>query len=187
MGVPAVGIVSVKFDLKSVEAGLHALGKTGHQMVPVFRKLEKPLKHSIKQIIARQIGPGKRKWEPLADSTLGKKKTRRRFGAAARRAVKERGLFKSFTKRGKLRKRHKPVLGDMAKRNYYRSRSYALIVGNKIPYAKYQFHGAQGTGKGRKGSIPARQWLWFTDQFLKTAAKRIVKEMVKAWQWGARK
>lgn len=146
-----------KLDTRDVEKGLRALLQEGHSR-GVLAALKQPVRADQKEHAKRQEGPDGR-WPSRAASTVAK-----------RRRLKSRRLV-----RGPNRK----LLNTLPRRTVTvkatGSKVYAL---SKVPWAGVHQHGGRA---GRGAVIPARKFLWFSDDFYTEANGIICDRLQRAW------
>lgn len=138
-------------DLRDLDAGFRNMKSAGRNMRKVWERL-KPEMKADQLDHWKQQESGDGKWAPRAAST------RRRHG-------KRRKLFS---------KRFASGFSMVSN-----ARELAAI--SKIPYADAHQFGAEGIGKNGRTNIPARPFLYLSEDFIAIALPEIAKHLGKAW------
>jgi phage gpG-like protein len=143
----------VKVNDARVIRGLAKLEKAGKDMRPVFRQLKRPLIDDLKAIAASEQGPDG-PWPSLSVS-------------AARRRKKS---------------QFPQMLGEMAHKpgnTVVSQRKQSIRARNKVGFSGMHQEGyTTPTG----GKVPARPFMYFREQWLAEANKRILEHLEKGWQ-----
>lgn len=149
-----------KIDVSDVEDGLRELSRTGGDVAGMFKVLKKPLREDQREHGRRMVGPGEQKWKPRSAATV-----------LRARASKSRKRVK-----GPNRK----LLNSLPNRTVQlRASGSALVAYSKVPWAGIHQYG--GTA-GRGAKIPARPFLWFSDEFLALARETVLNRLSRAWR-----
>lgn len=159
----------IDVDLRKLDKAIKRAEKAGFDLRPAFRLLRKPLRKDQKAHMAAQQGP-RGKWQALAAATREK---RMRVGGRAGK----------HTKRGKLKK--------SAQRKLNRILSSKLLTGAKIKVrptaisirAKGDWAGVHQKGGrvGRGARVPARPFMWVSDQLGRAAADAFARHLATAF------
>jgi phage virion morphogenesis protein len=149
--------VTFKFDVSDVEEGLRALLVQGSH-AKGLADLRAPLRDDQRDHAKAQEGPDG-KWAPRARATVEK-----------RRRMKARKLV-----RGPNRK----LLNSLPRRTItVKATPRKLFAASKVPWAGVHQHG--GTA-GHRARIPARPFLWFSEQFLEKALVVLRTRMLRTF------
>jgi phage gpG-like protein len=126
-----------------------------------LQALKAPIKQDQKEHAQAQEGP-EGKWKPRSPASVARAKLGR--GAGSKRRM-----------RGPNRK----LLASLPRRTIQvKVQARRIIVLSKVPWAGVHQHG--GTA-GRGAKIPARPFLWFSQQFLEQAQAMLIARVAKAW------
>lgn len=140
-------------DLSHVERGLEALYAKGRDTRPVLASMRVPARRDQVQHGRAQSGP-EAKWKPRAASTTeGRSKRRRRI-------------------------RRRRILGRLSSAVVTRVARGGLVVESQVAWS--EIHQSGGVA-GRGSKIPARPFLWWSQQILDEVAGRIVEHIGRAW------
>lgn len=149
-----------RFDFSDVERGLRAMAAEGKSS-RLLSELKAPLREDQRDHARDQEGP-EGAWAPRAQSTI----ERARSGSSKRRA------------RGANRR----ILGSLPRRTIsVKSDGRSVVAYSKVPWAGIHQHG--GTA-GRGSRIPRRPFLWFSLEFLETAASIVRRGVLRAFGGG---
>jgi phage gpG-like protein len=158
-------VIKLNVDMSKVQRAIHALASEGGNQRKLLAALKQPLKKDQAAHGRAMEGP-ESKWKPRAPSTVlraRKQKGRRRVKGANRR-----------------------LLASLPRRTVkVKSSGRRLIAFSKVPWAGIHQHGG-ATGKGHRSRIPARPFLWFSDEFMRGALRTARLQLVKAWLTKAR-
>ena len=152
--------VLFKFDRKDVERGLRAMARAGKSRAGL-QALKEPMKQDQRDHAKAQEGP-EGKWAPRAPSSV-------------ERAKKGRGAGSKRRMRGPNRK----LLASLPRRTIQvKVQARRIIAVSKVPWAGVHQHG----GRAGKGSvIPARPFLWLSQEFLEKAQAMLLARVAQAW------
>jgi len=150
--------ITTKIDFSDVDRGFRALVREGHSR-GALRALVRPMRADQKAHHKEQRGP-ESAWAPRARATVLK-------------ARKGKGL-----RRG----RPKKLLGSLPNRT--------LVVtvknGDVVAYSKVPWSGIhqEGGTAGRGAKIPARPFLWLSEDFFAEAVEILAARLLAAWSKG---
>ena len=143
--------VSATLDIGDVEKGLAAMQRRARVLGPAFRELKRPLRLDQRDHSKRRAGPSAM-WAPRAASTMAK------LRAGGRRARKPLGKLSG-------------AVAYTADATAVRARSRVLWSG---------VHQDGGT-VGRGAKLPARPFLWISDDMLRVAEHTLGRALVRAY------
>lgn len=141
----------VEIDLRDVERGIAAMLRRGRQLGPVFRKLRQPMRQDLRQHAKDKEGPDG-DWPALAMSTV-------------------------LARRGR-RRRSRRLLGRLpqAVKMFVSTDSVAAV--SRVPWSGVH----QDGGKvGRGATIPKREFMWLSPNFLEKATDEIAESILVPW------
>lgn len=143
--------VYATIDLGDVEAGLDAMARRGRALGPAFRELKKPLRLDQKDHAKRREGPSAL-WAPRATSTMA------RLRAGGKRARK--------------------LLGRLPGAVKYTATATAVAGTSRALWSGvHQDGGIVGHG----ARLPARPFLWISDDMLRVAESTLGAALVRAY------
>jgi phage gpG-like protein len=143
--------VSATIDFGEVEKGLDAMARRARALGPAFRELKKPLKLDQKDHSKKRQGPSAM-WAPRAASTMA------RLRQGSRRAKKPMGRLPSATR--------------------YTSDATSVTGRSKALWSGvHQDGGTVGHGS----RLPARPFLWISDDMLTIAENTLGAALVRAY------
>lgn len=140
-------------DMRDVMRGLDAIYARGRDTRPVLASLRVPARRDQAAHGKAQSGPDGR-WKPRAASTTEGRSKRRR----------------------KIRRRR--LLGRLSTAVVTRVERGGLLVQSQIAWS--EVHQSGGT-VGRGAKIPARPFLWWSQEILDEVAARITDHLGKGW------
>lgn len=139
-------------DVGDVVNGIKAMEKRGHSLGPAFERLKKPLRDDQQNHARGQEGP-ESKWPARKSTRVGK------------------------TKRGK-RKKVRKLLGRLPKAVKYAVSVDSVAAISRVDWSA--IHQEGGTA-GRGARIPARPFLWLSNELLRVADETIAEHIAGAW------
>lgn len=145
--------VNARVDVSDVIDGLDKLGSRAKTLGPAFRALKVAMKADQREHRDEQAGP-EGKWAPRAASTI----------AAAKEHHK------------RLPRR---ILGRLTTAISYRAMAEALIGESRV---KWSLSHQEGGIVGRGARLPARPFLWMSDQFLSFGEWVFANVLERAWK-----
>tara|TARA_R110000868_G_scaffold268096_2_gene527336 strand:- start:98 stop:595 length:498 start_codon:yes stop_codon:yes gene_type:complete len=156
----------VNTDDRDVRRGLAALRKRGSNMRPVFLKLKKPFKQDLKEHQKRKEGPDGSSWAPRTDGTKSRDRN-------AKTVKLKNGKTRTFKRRRKQK-----LLGKLPTSVSSKGSSKRFRGESKIPWADAHQEGAT-VGNGTV--LPARPFLFFSQNFLDLADREITEHLRLGW------
>ncbi len=151
-----------RFDMTDVERGLAAMVQAGKSPRQAFKLLRLPSKADQIEHGKKMEGPSGAKWQPRAASTVRRAKN-----------AKSRKRAKTATRR---------ILNSLPRRALSAvATGSALVVASKVPWAGIHQHG--GTA-GRGAKIPARPFIYFSDEFIEKALVVLRAHIILSWRRG---
>lgn len=166
----------INFDDAAVQAGLEGMRYRGSRLHEVFKALRPELRDELKRRAKEESGP-EGSWAPRA--------------AATRQRLAERGATKTTTRTqrrkkgfsGPLRqttttKQLANTLGRLPGSVTTRVTPRSLIAESKVPWAG--IHNEGGTA-GRGSRIPARPFVFMSEEFLRQAQRDLADFVFQGW------
>jgi len=162
----------IDVDLRSLDKAIKRAARAGADLRPVWRELRRPLRKDQGAHIKEQKGPQGSSWPGLAASTKTK-----RLGALSRAG-------KAFTKKGALRKAAKRKIGRVLSRRLVsgariRAKPKEIKITSIVKWAGVHQEGGR---VGRGSQIPARPFMWISDELLAITKREMVKYLSLTWK-----
>ena len=159
---------AVKVDVRSLQRGFDALAKAGASpdLDDVFRELRGPMRADQKEHAQRQEGP-EGPWPERAASTLQRSKRRRRGTKTAKRG-------RSRSRGGRPRR----MLGRLPTSVKVRAQGLSVWSHTPVPWAGIHQEGGLA---GRRSLIPARPFIYISDELERLAMRMIADHVVEPW------
>lgn len=145
-------MITADLDMRAVDRSIDSALARGRNLAPIYRDLRGPLKVDQQDHARATEGP-ESKWPARAASTLAKLRSN---GRRARRPM-----------------------GRLLTAVTYRSSGIGVVAESRIPWSG----GAISTGGkvGRGSKLPARVWLWASDQLQRFAGELIMDFVFEEW------
>jgi phage gpG-like protein len=160
-------MVDCKLDLRDFEAGLQDARKRGKDLGAVMRAFRPTIMAHLREHFEKREGDTGT-WAPRAASSLE--------AMLPKRAYKKKGggLTKRYAKRvtnqlGRLKSAFR----------FHATRTY-LEVASIVDWADVQQSGGRA-GKGGRSMIPARPFVWASDEIVNLLGSQIVAALIKAY------
>lgn len=161
--------MDLQLDLDDVQRGLDAVWKRQLNLRPLWRHQGPRLRRDQRQHFEQRSGPYGG-WAPRAPSSVKKILARR----------------KAFFRSGKVKKKFQRRLGNQLGRLKTALRLQTDRRGMEIgPLRKIRWASVHQTGGtvGRGSQIPAREFVWISDEFLDSFMVAYKQFVMAAW-WG---
>lgn len=171
-------VVDVRLKLDDVERAIKATKELAHELARVMRALKPWAKRDQLEHAARTMGPDG-PWPVRARSTLERRERRARIVVTktqSTRARKGAGVGAKIV----TRQRATWPLGTLPRSIRYRAERDALRAAG-VPPDIAEAH-REGAIVGRGAKLPARNYLWFSDNFVGKAAATIEDFIVQPWR-----
>lgn len=151
------GFLRVHLDVSDIERGFKAFASPARERTTarVFRMLKDPLRLDQQQHAKEQVGPDG-KWQARAASTM------------ARRAE------------GKGHRSPAKPLGRLIAAVVYQATARGVTAASRVAWSLAQQEGGN-VGRGHKSKLPARPFLWISDQVLEVATEFFGDYFRDAW------
>jgi len=158
-------------DLIQVDAALADVTLRGKRMAPAFRELRAPMRRDQSAHAKQQEGPSGA-WPGRSPMTEARRKARNR-GRRVTKAAKAIGLGK------KPRSTPKKILGRLPRAVVYTIGELWIRATSRVPWSGAQQDGLR-VGRGVK--LPARTFLWLSDQLIGITKDVLSTYVMKGWQ-----
>lgn len=172
--------VDVRVDLKDVEAGLDAMKAAAGEMRRVMVAL-KPFARRDQEAHALSHMSSTGPWPARASSTLERVQKRAKLVVARTQTTRrKKGSLTGGSKIVTHRRATEP-LGSLPKSLRLRARADELIGDSPVAWA-----GAHNKGGivGRRAKLPAREFLWWSPEFVELAVNAIEDYVITPWRKG---
>lgn len=147
-------MLTFRIDDSSFQAGLKDVSKAGRNLGPVFRALRMPMRRDQRDHAVQEEGP-EGNWPPRK----GEKEVKRRAGKRKNR-------------------RARGMLGRLPNAVDIRSIGATVYARSRVKWARAH---ADGETVGRGAKLPARPFLWVSEDLGALANQLIAEHLGKAW------
>ncbi len=144
-------VVTASVDISDVTAGLDALERRGHALQPVLKTLVKPLRDDQKNHKRAQASSSG-SWAPRSAATIAAKHGKRKLARS--------------------------ILGKLPTAVAYKVTPHSITATSRVRWSGAHQDGAT-VGHGAR--VPAREFLWISDEMLTVADNAIADAAVKAF------
>ena len=151
-------MLAIRVDDSTFQAGLKDVSKAGRNLSSVFRRLKTPMRRDQRDHAVQEDGP-EGGWPPRK----GEKPAKRRAGKRKNR-------------------RARAILGRLPNAIEIRSIGQTVFARSKVKWARAH---ADGETVGRGAKLPARSFLWVSDELGALANQMIAEHLGKAWGGGS--
>jgi len=161
---------TVTVDLSELDAAIKRAEKAGIDMRPAWRTLRSPFRKDQGAHMKAQQGP-RGKWPGLAAATREKR---------MKQLTSNR---KNFTRKGKLKKSAKRSVGRVLSRRLLsraKVKIYRRAMLIRTPGAAAAVHQTGGP-VGRGQQVPARTFMWVSDEMARKGAAALADHLRAAW------
>lgn len=165
-----IASIDISGLLRSIDA-VEAKGKT---LGPVFRSLRKDMRGDQRQHDKDEQGPDG-PWKPRSPVTEARRIAANRAGRRMRRLTAAVALRKS-----RRQSTPKKILGRLPRALIVTSTALSVVARSRATFGGAHNAGAR-VGRGRRVTLPRREFLWLGKDLVETARDRIVDAIVRAW------
>lgn len=174
-GSKSVGL-ELKLDLAEVDRAFGNVTIASAHLRDVFARLESPVRRQHNRQARNMSGPDG-KWPARATATMERRRTNSKFNRLRTRLVKA-GMIPKAVRR---RARPKNLLGRIPRALRVEAGDRFLRITSAIPWASvHQFGGR--VGRGGKVRLPARPFLWISEEMKHIVVERLALHLFKAWK-----
>lgn len=165
--------LGAEFDAIEVDRALADVEERGKRLRPAFRQLRKPMRGDQRQHARDERGPDAA-WPPRSPLTEARRRARNRR-LRTTKAMRTIGLGK-FTR---TRATPKQILGRLPSALIVTAGELFVRATSRVPWSGiHQFGGRANHG----ARIPARPFLWLSDDLVETARQVLVDFVIKGWK-----
>lgn len=169
-----MAIISANFDATEVDHALADLEDRARRLKPAFRELRKPLRGDQRDHARNEQSP-EGKWPARSPITEARRRARNR------RVRLTKALRTIAPRKFKLRSIPKRILGRLPGAITVAIGDLSITAKSRASWSGVHQFGGQAGRRGRV-KIPARQFLWLSDQLLTMATGVLGSYVVKGWK-----
>lgn len=162
------------FDLQQVDRAMADLETRSKRLAPAFRELRRPMRVDQRDHARGEEGPDGA-WPPRSPLTEARRRARNR------RVRVTRALRTIAPKRIKPRSTPKRLLGRLPAALLVVAGDLFIRATSRVPWSYVHWRGGKA-GRGRRVTIPRRDFLWLSGQLLGKARDVLGQYVVKGWK-----